>query len=67
VRAVEAIIKVVEGPNPPHHLLLGNDAYEGAIAKLAELRGDFASWEAVSRGADFPKGDFPKARAHRTA
>jgi NAD(P)-dependent dehydrogenase (short-subunit alcohol dehydrogenase family) len=67
VRAVEAIIKVVEGSNPPHHLLLGDDAYEGAIAKLAELSGDFASWEAVSRSADFPKGDFPKARAHRTA
>ena len=26
VRALEAIIKVVEGPNPPHHLLPGNDA-----------------------------------------
>jgi len=67
VRAVEAIIKVVEGPNPPHHLLLGNDAYEGAIAKLADLRGDFTRFEAVSRGADFPKSDTPKAAAHRTA
>jgi len=67
VRAVEAIIKVVEGPNPPHHLLLGNDAYEGAISKLADLRGDFAKFEAVSRGADFPKGDTPKAAVHRTA
>jgi len=67
VRAVEAIIKVVEGPNPPHHLLLGNDAYEGAIAKLAEMKVDFANWEGVSRGADFPKDNFPKARAHRTA
>ena len=67
MRAVEAIIKVVEGPNPPHHLLLGNDAYEGAISKLADLRGDFAKFEAVSRGADFPKGDTPKAAVHRTA
>jgi NADP-dependent 3-hydroxy acid dehydrogenase YdfG len=67
VRAVEAIIKVVEGPNPPHHLLLGNDAYDGAIAKLADLRGDFAKFEAVSRGADFPKGDSRKAAAHHTA
>jgi NAD(P)-dependent dehydrogenase (short-subunit alcohol dehydrogenase family) len=67
VLAVEAIIKVVEGPNPPHHLLLGNDAYDGAIAKLAELRADFAGWETVSRGADFPKGDAAKVRAHRTA
>jgi NAD(P)-dependent dehydrogenase (short-subunit alcohol dehydrogenase family) len=67
VRAVEAIIKVVEGPNPPHHLLLGNDAYDGAIAKLGDLRGDFGKFEAISRGADFPKGHAPKAAAHRTA
>jgi NAD(P)-dependent dehydrogenase (short-subunit alcohol dehydrogenase family) len=67
VRAIEAIIKVVEGPNPPHHLLLGNDAYDGAIAKLADLRGDFAKFEAVSRGADFPNGNAPKGAAHRTA
>ena len=67
VRAVEAIIKVVEGPNPPHHLLLGNDAYEGAIAKLADLQKDFVKFEELSRGADFPKGDALKAAAHRTA
>ena len=66
VRAVEAIIKVVEGANPPHHLLLGNDAYDGAIAKLADLRGDFAKFEAISRGADFPKADSRKAAAHHT-
>ena len=54
VRAIAAIIKAVEGPNPPHHLLLGNDAYEGAMAALAELRENFTAWEAVSRGADFP-------------
>jgi NAD(P)-dependent dehydrogenase (short-subunit alcohol dehydrogenase family) len=60
VRAVEAIIKVVEGPNPPHHLLLGADAYAGAVAKLGVLNEDFAKWEAVSRAADFPKGDAAK-------
>ena len=54
VRAVEAIIKAVEGPSPPHHLLLGNEAFDGAIATLAELRDNFVAWEAVSRGADFP-------------
>jgi hypothetical protein len=47
--------KGIESPNPPHHLLLGNDAYEAAMAKLEELRKDFSAWEAVSRGADFPK------------
>ncbi|MDD2541134.1 MAG: oxidoreductase [Desulfuromonadaceae bacterium] len=55
VRAAQAILQVVESPNPPHHLLLGNAAYEGATAKLQSLSKEFSSWEAVSRGADFPK------------
>ena len=55
VRAIAAIIGAVEGPNPPHHLLLGNAAFDGAMAKLTELRHDFEAWEAISRGADFPK------------
>ena len=55
VRAAQAIIKAVESPNPPHHLLLGNDAYEGAMAKIEELRKEFTAGEAVARGADFPK------------
>jgi NADP-dependent 3-hydroxy acid dehydrogenase YdfG len=54
VRAVEAIIKAVGGSNPPHRLLLGNAAYEGAMAKLSELRRDITQCEVVSRGADFP-------------
>ena len=53
VRAAEAIVKAVESPNPPHRLLLGNDAYDGAISKLDELRAEFIQWETVSRGADF--------------
>jgi NAD(P)-dependent dehydrogenase (short-subunit alcohol dehydrogenase family) len=55
VRAAHAIVKAIESPNPPHHLLLGNDAYEAATAKLKDLRKEFSAWEAVSRGADFPK------------
>ncbi len=54
VRAAEAIVQAVESSNPPHRLLLGNDAYDGAIAKLDELRAEFIEWETVSRGADFP-------------
>ena len=54
VRAAEAIVQAVESPNPPHRLLLGNDAYDGAISKLDELREEFKAWEEVSRGADFP-------------
>jgi len=56
VRAARAILAAVASGRPPRHLLLGNDAYEGAMAKLDELHKDFAAGEAVARGADFPKG-----------
>ncbi|MFS8085576.1 MAG: SDR family NAD(P)-dependent oxidoreductase, partial [Acidobacteriota bacterium] len=55
VRAAHAIVTAVEAPNPPHHLLLGNNAYDSAMEKLEELRVEFSAWETVSRGADFPK------------
>jgi len=58
VRAAKAILHAVMSGKPPHHLLLGNDAFEGAMAKLDELRKDFTGGEAVARAADFPK---PKA------
>ena len=54
VRAAAAIVQAIESPNPPHRLLLGNDAFDGANAKLDELREEFSAWESVSRGADFP-------------
>ena len=50
-----AIVEAVASGKPPHHLLLGNDAFEGAMAKLEHLRQDFAAGEAVARAADFPK------------
>ena len=55
VRAVQAIIKAVESGQPPHRLLLGNDAFEAATAKLKALNTEFLTWESVSRGADYPK------------
>ncbi len=55
IRAVQAIIKAAELPNPPHHLPLGNAAYDLAMAKFDELRKEFAAWEAVAREADSPK------------
>jgi len=62
VRAVQALIKAVESAKPPRHLLLGNDAYEGAMAKLEELRKDFSAVEKISRGADFPKEESKRAK-----
>ncbi|MEO8937526.1 MAG: hypothetical protein ABI277_13705 [Burkholderiaceae bacterium] len=55
VRAAKAIIAAVVSGEPPHHLLLGNDAFEGAMAKLDHLREEFAAGESVAREADFPK------------
>jgi NADP-dependent 3-hydroxy acid dehydrogenase YdfG len=54
VRGAHAIVRTVESANPPHRLLLGNNAYDGAMEKLETLRAEFAAWEAVSRSADFP-------------
>jgi NAD(P)-dependent dehydrogenase (short-subunit alcohol dehydrogenase family) len=54
VRAAKAIVQAVASGHPPHHLLLGNDAFEGAMAKLGELHKAFMAGEAVARAADFP-------------
>ena len=55
VRGVRAIIQAVESTHPPHHLLLGKDAFVGATTKLDELRKEFLAGELVARSADFPK------------
>ena len=62
MRAVQALIAAVESPKPPRHLLLGNDAFEGAMAKLEELRKDFSAVEKIARGADFPKEKSKKSK-----
>jgi len=54
VRAAHVIVKATESLNPPHRLLLGNNAYEAATKKLEEMRKEFSALEMVSRMADFP-------------
>jgi short-subunit dehydrogenase len=55
VAAVQTMIKTVESDKPPHRLLLGNDAFEMAMAKILTLDQEFLAWESVSRGADVAK------------
>ena len=55
VRGARAILDAVASGNPPHHLLLGNNAFDGAMAKLDELRSAFMAGETVARAADFPQ------------
>ena len=53
--ARQALVEAVAWGRLPHHLLLGNDAFEGAMAKIDEWRQDFMSGEKVARDADFPR------------
>ncbi len=52
-RAAEAILRVVDHPEPPLHLLLGADVVEALRAKIADLEASLAEWEPVSREVGF--------------
>jgi short-subunit dehydrogenase len=60
-RAAQAIVDAVESSHPPRHLLLGNNAFDFAMAKITEQRKEFSAWESVSRKADFPKEKLKQA------
>jgi len=54
VKAVAAIIAVAASPNnPPLHLLLGQDAYDMANAKVQALQDDMAQWKHVTVATGF--------------
>lgn len=54
VRAVKAMIEVVESKEPPMRLLLGAGALRSARAKLETLKKDYDAWETTTIGADGP-------------
>jgi NAD(P)-dependent dehydrogenase (short-subunit alcohol dehydrogenase family) len=53
-RAAAAIYTAVNAEQPPQRLLLGNRAFEVAMAKLSAMQEEFRAWEGTARGADFP-------------
>lgn len=55
-KAVEAVIAVVDSPEPPVHLILGNPALKRFRNKLAQWEKEIAAWEHITTGADFPEG-----------
>jgi len=55
-KAVEAIVRVADSPNPPLHLILGKIALTRFRDKLAGWNTEIAAWEPVTLGADFPEG-----------
>ena len=52
-KAVEAMILVVDTPNPPVHLILGKIALTRFRAKLEQWQSDMAAWESVTLGSDY--------------
>jgi NADP-dependent 3-hydroxy acid dehydrogenase YdfG len=56
LRAVHAMMQVVESPEPPLRLLLGASALERLRGKLSNWEKEIAAWEKVTVGADFPEG-----------
>jgi NAD(P)-dependent dehydrogenase (short-subunit alcohol dehydrogenase family) len=57
LRAVHAMMQVVESPKPPLRLLLGVSALQRLRAKLDTWQKEIAEWEPVTVGADFPEGE----------
>lgn len=55
VRAGRAMIEITESASPPRHLVLGELAYNGITAKLAERLAEIEGLKALSLSADFPK------------
>jgi NAD(P)-dependent dehydrogenase (short-subunit alcohol dehydrogenase family) len=56
LRAVQAMMQVVDTPNPPVHLILGKIALTRFRGKLEAFQKEIAAWESVTLGADFPEG-----------
>lgn len=54
LRAAEAMVRAVESPEPPLHLVLGRPAYEFTTAKFKDFAAEMEKWRDVSLGADFP-------------
>ncbi len=53
-KAAEAMIAVVDDPNPPRRLVLGADAYEALDRNLAARMADIARYRAVGDATGFP-------------
>jgi len=44
---------VVDSPNPPLHLILGNIALKRFRDKLSQWQKEIAAWESITTNADF--------------
>ena len=56
-RAGQALLQVLDSPQPPRRLLLGAFAADHAPKVYAQRLEEWAQWDEVARGADFPPGE----------
>ena len=52
-KGVEAMIRIVEEPNPPLHLFLGEDAHTMAHTKIEALQQDLKTWKDLTMSTGF--------------
>ncbi|AUA16469.1 oxidoreductase [Streptomyces samsunensis] len=55
-KAAEALLHILDVPEPPAHLVLGSDALRLITAARQSVDDDIRGWEKLSRTTDFPGG-----------
>lgn len=53
-RAAEAVIKAVQSPTPPRHLVLGHQGFDNVETQLHSMLEEVDLWKATSLSADYP-------------
>jgi NAD(P)-dependent dehydrogenase (short-subunit alcohol dehydrogenase family) len=51
-----AILRLIDEPEPPAHLILGSDALRLISNGRAAVQREIDSWDELSRSTDFPEG-----------
>ena len=52
-KAVAAMIRIANEPNPPVHLFLGQDAYDMANQQMAAIKGELETWKELTTTTGF--------------
>jgi len=52
-KAAQALLALIEAPNPPARLFLGEDALGLVDQKLDQMKAEITAWEALSRSTSF--------------
>jgi NAD(P)-dependent dehydrogenase (short-subunit alcohol dehydrogenase family) len=55
-KAAEAVLKIIDVPNPPAHLLLGSDALRLVTNGRAAVDKEIQDWSELTRSTDSPDG-----------